>query len=333
MIHDLTESQIGGSLTLVTEHPFGSAQDVAAKGGSDSCGLRVEGNKILDETGDPVRFRGVSLIDLGVQQRWYGGYMWALDMITSPGWYPNTVRLPVYPPQVGAYRSPYPYPFRDEGNQRYYIDLLKPAVDYATAKGLYVIIDFHQIADTDGVFCDQALEFWEFIAPKFSDRPNVLYEIFNEPIDDISRDAVTKWRPFRERAQRWVDSVRNLAPDNLILIGGPTWAQVIGPVLEEPVEGKNIAYTVHVYPACWNSWVEEEVSRVAKEYPVVLTEFGFGAGDEWFGPKIRTLIEENHLHSVAWVLSHDWGPPMIRDRFTRELTTFGNFVKDLLSEI
>ena len=296
--------------------------------------LAVDGNRIVDEEGNTVMLRGISLVDIGAQRLWYGGFEWPIDFITGEGWYPNVVRLPVYPPKVQGYRSPYPFPFTPAGNEQYYQTLLKPLVNYATEQGLYVIIDFHQISDTDEYHHQQALDFWTFIAPRFAGHPNVIFEVFNEPIDDISRDPSTRWQHFHPRAQEWVETIREYAPENLVIVGGPIWAQSIGPAVHTPIEGTNIAYAAHPYPFNWNSWLQGQISSVAAKYPVILTEFGFGfrEGDESFGPIIREFAQEHSLHWTAWVLSHDWGPPMLANRVTRSLTPFGQFVKEWLAE-
>jgi endoglucanase len=65
--------------------------------------------------------------------------------------------------------------------------VLTPAVDYATSKNLYVIIDFHQIdVITTGTSAADARTFWTDIAPRCANYPNVIYEPFNEPTEPSS---------------------------------------------------------------------------------------------------------------------------------------------------
>ena len=86
--------------------------------------------------------------------------------------------------------------------------MLKPAVDYATSKNLYVIIDYHQIDNaTTGTSAADATTFWTDIAPQFASYTNVLYEPFNEPID-----SGASWAALKPVVQGWINTIRAGAP-------------------------------------------------------------------------------------------------------------------------
>ena len=103
--------------------------------------------------------------------------------------------------------------------------------------------------------------------------------------------------------------------------------------MHTPIKGNNIAYAAHPYHFNWNSWLQNQIATVAARYPVVLTEFGYTDGFEWFGPVIKEFAQKHNLHWTAWVLSHNWGPPMfVADASKRELRHFGQFIKDWLAE-
>jgi aryl-phospho-beta-D-glucosidase BglC (GH1 family) len=83
--------------------------------------------------------------------------------------------------------------------------VLKPAVDYATSKNLYVVVDYHQIDDTTtGTSSADAVTFWKQMAPVFSAYSNVIYEAFNEPIDASGGGWTAA---FQTQAQMWVDTI------------------------------------------------------------------------------------------------------------------------------
>ncbi len=131
--------------------------------------LKVVGNKFKDPVGNSVVLRGVSITDFKHVQEAYG-YKFMIDLLTSQdkGWHTKILRVPIHP---GSWHGGN----RDDMFNRF----LKPLVDYATEKGLYVIIDWHHIKDPRNHKQD-TLEFWQYIAPKFASYGNVFYELFNE---------------------------------------------------------------------------------------------------------------------------------------------------------
>ncbi len=51
--------------------------------------------------------------------------------------------------------------------------------------------------------------------------------------------------------QTWINIVRTSAPNNLILVAGPSWSQQIGPAADSPLTGDNIVMVSHIYPGHW----------------------------------------------------------------------------------
>ena len=197
--------------------------------------LHTDGRFIKDSAGKTVILRGVAVADLMELDTMRAPMNVArlLDLVSdaSQGWYARVVRLTVYPPDwrldpdgyVGSY--------------------LKPAVDHATARGLYAIVDWHEIGDAAPAD-QETRQFWAQAAPAFARYPNVLYEVFNES-EDLSD---TSWAHWKANAQPWVDQIRRDAPDNIILIGAPFWTQEVRGAVEDPFAGDNLAYVGHIYP-------------------------------------------------------------------------------------
>jgi hypothetical protein len=169
-------------------------------GGSTSGGgtlpwLKVVGNQIqIESTGQQVILRGVSLEGLR-QQSTDPKYNinGVIDLITnkndthgsSPGWYPVLLRVPV-----------------DQSNSMSEINtLLKPTVDYATKKGLYVIVDLHYV-DNPYNHIQEVNSFWTAVAPMFKDYSNVFYEPFNES------KVQESWANYKPTMPAWVNLIR-----------------------------------------------------------------------------------------------------------------------------
>lgn len=295
--------------------------------------LHVEGRDLKDEAGATVVLKGVSLIDIGQQHAWKGGIPAMIDRLTDTGWGTQIVRFPIYDV------DPWPFLVDNAMRRENYMDVvLRPAVDYATSKGLYVIIDWHRISNVSAREEENARKFWAYMGGQFADYPNVIYELYNEPIDNVGSCVSGAnddcWPPFKAQAEGWLEALRPVAPDTLVLVGGPSWSQVIGPAADDPVADPNVAYVGHIYPFhMGNTAVEDQITRCAAVHPVVITEWGFGfeTGDDVpYKDRIRALIEDNQLSWTAWVADDAWGPPMFNE--DGSTNAFGDYVQAWLAE-
>ena len=304
--------------------------------------LHVEGNKIVDPASNVVVLRGIALIDLGFLDSWQGGAINMINRLTnisdaqgsSPGWYPRVIRINVTPPDSV---SGWPHPF-NPGNTDLY-DLLRTVVDYCKTKDMYVIIDWHYIANTYEHVASTS-EFWAYMAPRFANDSHVMFELFNEPINGGS------WPSVKADMQTWINVVRTYAPNNLILVGGPNWCQSIGPMASDPLTGDNLVAVSHIYPGHWRggAYYQNEITTCADVYPIIMTEWGFsqsGSPDPQdllngtitsYGQPLMDFREAYQISHTAWVASYDWGPPMFWTDWTLRIGEgeMGGFTKDTL---
>lgn len=310
--------------------------------------LHTDGNQIKDPAGNVVILRGIDLIDIGFMVDWHGGAAEMIDRLTdktdddgiSPGWYPKIIRINITPADSV---SGWPHRFNPDYDHFYY-GYLRPIVDYCKSKDVYAIIDWHYVANTYE-HVESTSEFWEYMAPKFANDSHVLFELFNEPMNDLNDTDPAKrwifndndtndWLSVRQDMQTWVDIVRTYAPKNLILVAGSNYSQILRPIVDNPIEGTNIVYVSHIYPGhflnyCWSNGCSSagssymnEITTVAAVYPVMMTEWGFSqsnnpnTGDLLngtitdYGQPLMDFIEGLGIGNSAWVASYDWGPPM-----------------------
>ena len=256
--------------------------------------LTVNGTKLQDTTGKTIILRGSSLIDIGTLyvngSKSAKGITDRMDKIAAAGVAGHVVRLPVYPRNnVNAgypFYSELPYPVgtaapnnkATSGNTvidmtaaDYIAKVLKPAVDYATSKTMYVIIDYHQIDDaTKGQSAADATTFWTAVAPAFASYSNVIFEAFNEPIDGSAT-----WATLQPVEQGWVDTIRKGAPNNVIIVSSNSYSQRPGDAASSPPTGGNLMFTAHSYPGNWNAAFQTQVSTAAAKAPVFITEWGY----------------------------------------------------------
>ena len=312
--------------------------------------LHTEGNVIKDTVGNTVVLRGVDTVDLGATELWYGGAINMIDRLTnqndtqgsSPGWYTKVVRLAVYPADMADFTSPFTF---TPGNDTYYNTLLRPVVDYCKTKDMYAIIDWHYVANTyDHVATTSA--FWTYMAPKFANDSHVIFELFNEPINDGATET-DRWLSVRNDMQTWYNIVRTYAPYNLILVAGPSYSQIIGPAASNPLTGNNIAIVSHIYPGHWqtspagNNWYTNSINTCLTRYPVFMSEWGFCSTSRSrflkgtitnYGQPLMNFREARKISSSAWVASYDWQPPIFNTDWTLRVGEgeMGGFTKDML---
>jgi endoglucanase len=242
---------------------------------------------------------------------------------TSPGWYTRIVRLPVDPSGVNSFQT----------NPGYVTQILKPAVDYATQKGLYVIVDLHYV-DNPYDLVQAVNEFWTAVAPVFQDYSNVFYEPFNESTQ------MDSWATYEPTMQAWVDLIRSYAPQNLIIAGSPAYDQAMGDAASNPLTGGNIAYAVHMYYSQWMSAsIQQQVVACAAVHPVIMTEWGFCdcTGEPadpdlqaTYGSPMLTWLEAMNGSWTAWTASNSWLPDMFGPSWALKVgpREMGGFVKD-----
>jgi len=333
---------IGGS-SVACENPGpsgnGGASGFTAPPARDLPWLHVEGNQIKDPSGDTVILRGVAFADLGEVERQEGGINAMIDRVTNAGdvqscsasWETRVIRVAVSPADGGVLT---PVQYQPGGN---YIDtILRPTVDYARSRGLYVIIDWHYIGDTT-LHQQSTAAFWADIAPHFAGDSNVLFELYNEPVNGGN------WASVRADMQSWTNIVRAAAPDNLILVGTPNWCQNVSAATMNPVDGANLVYVAHMYPEHFNSpSLRTELSTAAAVKPVIVTEWGFQQGGNTilngnvtnYGGPFKQFLENQKVSWTGWCASRSWQPAMFRTDFVLKVGegSLGGFVKDWLYE-
>jgi hypothetical protein len=299
--------------------------------------LHVEGNQIKDTSGNTVVLRGVAFADLGEVQISEGGINKMIDRVTnvsdvqgcSPSWETRVVRLTVSPAD-GDVNTPIQY----RAGGTYYDNVLRPTIDYARSKGVYAIIDWHYIDDTN-LHQASTAEFWADIAPRFANDSNVLFELFNEPINNGS------WPSVRADMQRWTDIVRAAAPNNLILVGTPNWCQYVGNVVSNPIAGTNIVYVAHMYPEHWKQIsLRNQITTALANHPVIITEWGFEQSTNTildgtvtsYGNAFRQFVDDRRISWTAWCASRSWRPVMFTSSYGLLVGegSMGGFVKDWL---
>ena len=177
--------------------------------------LKVVGTQLCDQNGNAVTLRGASL---GWHNLWPRFYNAKAVKWLAKDWNAKVIRAAMGIMIEDNYLE----------NPSFALDCIEPVVKAAIKEGVYVIIDWH----SHELKTKEAVKFFGKMAKKYGANANVIYEIYNEPVED-------SWESLKEYSKAVIDEIRKYDPDNIILVGCPHWDQDIHIVAESPLEGYN----------------------------------------------------------------------------------------------
>ena len=226
------------------------AQSIVEKHGQ----LSVKGNKIVDKNGEPVQLKGMSLFwsqEIGKYYN-YSAIKWLRD-----DWKCTIVRAAMAVESGGYLTNP---------------ELEKSKVDSAIQAaldlGLYVIIDWHD--HHAHLHTAQAQKFFAEMAQQYGKYPNIIYELYNEPLNNVSwADSI---KPYHEAV---IATIRQYDTKNIIVCGTRTWSQDVDEASLNPIKGDNIAYTLHYYASTHKKELRKKAEvALSNGIALMVTEYG-----------------------------------------------------------
>ncbi len=250
---DYLLARLGSGLLLLLTAQLSIAQSPVVAHGQ----LKIAGNQLVNQFGNPVSLAGNSLFWSNTGWGAEGYYQAATLRYLQSNWDASIVRAAMGVEEPGGYiHDP-------QGN----MDRVRAVIDGAIDLGLYVIVDWHSHRAEQ--YQAQAIEFFRTIATEYGDRPNVVYELYNEPIAQSWPQVI---KPYAEAVTQ---AIRQVDPDNLILVGSSTWSQDVDVAAADPLEGENIAYTVHFYAGTHGDALREKIDRaLGLGAAVIVSEWG-----------------------------------------------------------
>ena len=251
--------------------------------------LQVNGNSIVDKNGDPVSFAGNSFF--WSNDNWGGERYYEPGVVSwlKKDWNTTIVRAAMGVEDPGGYLD----------NRTANKNRVKTIVDAAIDEGLYVIIDWHSHHAEDNT--NEAVLFFQEMAELYGEHDNVIYELYNEPLD-ISWTNIIK--PY---AVSVIAAIRAIDPDNLIVVGTPEWSQRVDLAAADPITGfSNIAYTLHFYTIYHQQWLRDRANAALEDgIALFVTEWG-SIGYSLVDPeanKWMTWCFDNKISHCNWAVN------------------------------
>ncbi len=300
------------------------AQSIVEKHGR----LQANGNKIVDKTNTPISLAGNSLFWSNADDTSDFYNAETVNQLSN-AWKSSIIRV-----AVGVKES--------WDNGRGYIDSpqnqtakTRTVIDAAIAAGMYVIIDWH--THEAEKYQDEAIAFFENMAEIYGTNDHIIYEIYNEPIDQ-------SWQEIKTYAAAVIAAIRAKDPDNLILVGSPRWSQNVDIASQDPIADTNLAYTLHFYSGTHGQFLRDKAQQALNNgVPLFVSEWGAinadGRGDVDAPETERWMafLKENAISHVNWSVSDKGeGSSIVADRQgvaglqNNQLTDTGIYIKDII---
>ena len=251
--------------------------------------LQQNGNKILDKNNEPVCFAGNSFF--WSNDDWGGERYYKAEVVS---WLKNDWKTTIVRAAMGV-EDPGGYLDNKTANK----DRVTTIVDAAIDEGIYVIIDWHSHHAEDNT--NEAALFFQEMANLYGEYDNVIYEIYNEPLDISWSNTI---KPY---AISIIATIRSIDPDNLIIVGTPEWSQRVDLAAADPITGySNIAYTLHFYTVHHQQWLRDRASEALNDgIPIFITEWG-SIGYSLIDPEADKWMAwcfENKISHCNWAVN------------------------------
>jgi aryl-phospho-beta-D-glucosidase BglC (GH1 family) len=300
--------------------------------------LKLRGKQLCNQAGKPIQLKGFNTYNISACPECvkYEAFKSNRDF-----WGANFIRATMYVDDMNNKRNYYYEP-------KYNKALVDSIVRWTEDLGMYCIIDWHVLKEgnPNSKIHSAAFGFFSEMSKKYAKKTHVLYELCNEPNgDDVNWDTIAHY------ANRLIPVIRKNAPKAIIIVGTPSWSQLLNEVVTSKlVDTTNVMYAFHFYAASHESLLPmflKEIHRI----PVFTTEWGAcensGNGNVNFNVASAYIdaMKQNVLNQDTVIIS--WGnfsysdivetasslkPQSCNSKLWTNMSPTGFFVRDCLLE-
>ncbi len=292
---DGTAETVEGTPKKKTETYAAAASSSSSTAVKPVGALHVEGSHLVNKKGETVQLKGVSTHGLA----WYPQYVNEDAFKTlRDSWGINVIRLAMYTAESGGYCT--------DGDTSKLKDLIDTGVKASNDLGMYVIIDWHILSDSNPAQNQSAAEsFFDEMSSKYSKYDNVLYEICNEPQNSPWNTVI---KPYAEDILK---VIRKNDKDAVVIVGTNTWSQDVDEVIGNQLDDSNVMYTLHFYAGTHKDDLRNKAQKaVDAGIPLFVTECsicdasGNGGIDYDSAQAWLDFLNRNSISYAAWSLSN-----------------------------
>lgn len=235
--------------------------------------LHVEDGKLVNQYNEQMQLKGFVGSQLNQYSNHFDGtttfkyYLNSESIKNLKSWGTNIIRIGLEIDQV-----------RDTKIMQDYLD----TIDLLIENDIYVLALLWNNGNINENV-DIAKEYFEIISQRYSNTPNILYEIANEP------DSSIEWSEIRDYSNTIIPIIRNYRNDSIIIVpcASPEWIGRPNEVnLNELVETNNIMISYHMYvgeqlTATRIGYLQDAIN---KKMPIFITEWGttLASGNDGF---------------------------------------------------
>ena len=258
----------------------------------DNGWLGVQNSQLVNQKNIPIQLKGMS--SHGIQ--WYGKFVnYNAMKELRDNWGLSVFRIAMYLNEGGYLSRP------DLKNK------MIEGIDAAINLGIYVIIDWHILSERDpNVLRAPAIQFFEEMATRYRNYPNVIYEIANEPNN-------TSWaNNIRPYSIELYNRIRAIDPYHIIIVGTNAWSSAVEEAANNPLPPYcyNVMYALHFYAGSHGSWYRDKITyAMSRGAAIFVTEWGttnysgnggnnYGEAQNWMN-----FLAEKKVSWTNWTIS------------------------------
>ena len=249
--------------------------------------LSINGKNVVDKNGEIISLKGMSLF----WSQWGGAYYNAETI----KWLRDDWKCTIVRASMGIEGNG----FLDNPEQEY--AKVKTVIEACIDLGIYVLIDWHDHHAENHI--EEAKAFFNRVSMDYGSYPNVIYEIYNEPLAVSWKDVL---KPYSEEI---INTIRSNDQDNIIVVGTPNWSQDVEDVINEQINSTNIAYSLHYYSSTHKQELRDKaLLAINAGIPIFVSEWGMSeaSGNGIIDMESLNIwakfLEDNNLSWCNWSL-------------------------------